>query len=52
MFYNTAKENGLEPKEFFRAAYLILVGKERGPKLAPFVLSLGKKKAASLFEQI
>ncbi len=50
-FYNISKEIGLEPKDFFKAGYLILLKKERGPKLAPFVLALGEK-AIRLFEQV
>ncbi|MFH0875526.1 MAG: lysine--tRNA ligase [archaeon] len=49
-FYKLSKEElGMEPKDFFKAAYLVLVNKERGPKLAPFVLAL-KEKAIKLFE--
>lgn len=32
--------SGLKPKEFFEAAYLALIGRKRGPRLAPFLLSL------------
>jgi len=49
--YNICKELNLEPKDFFKAAYLILLKKERGPRLAPFVLTLGKK-ATNLFSRI
>lgn len=41
--YAIAKEAGLQPPEFFKAAYLVLLNKERGPKLAPFLLALGEK---------
>ncbi len=41
----------LKPNEFFEAAYLVLLGKEKGPRLVPFVLTLGDK-AVNLFEQI
>ncbi|MBI2142861.1 hypothetical protein HYU20_00780, partial [Candidatus Woesearchaeota archaeon] len=41
--YSIAKEAGLQPPEFFKAAYMVLLNKERGPKLAPFLLALGEK---------
>ncbi len=41
--YSIAKEAGLQPPEFFKAAYLVLLNKERGPKLAPFLLALGER---------
>lgn len=48
-FYNICKELELEPKDFFKAAYLVLLNRERGPQLASFVLTLGEK-AVRLFE--
>lgn len=49
-FYNICRDEvEIDTKEFFKAAYLVLVNKERGPKLAPFVLAL-KEKAVRLFE--
>ncbi|MEK6982992.1 MAG: lysine--tRNA ligase [Nanoarchaeota archaeon] len=51
--YNIAKnEVILEPKELFKAAYKVLLNKEKGPKLAPFILALGKEKVAKLFEEV
>lgn len=49
--YTIAKETGLQPPEFFKAAYLVLLNKERGPKLAPFLLALGEK-AVRLLEKV
>ena len=49
--YNISKEVELEPKDFFKAAYLILLKKERGPRLAPFILTL-EEKATNLFSRI
>lgn len=50
-FYEICKKLGLDPKEFFRAAYLVLLKKERGPQLANFVLILGER-ALRLFEGV
>ena len=41
--YDLAKKFDLKSNEFFSAAYLVLIGKERGPRLAPFLLSLDQK---------
>jgi len=49
--YAICKSGKIKPKEFFAAAYLILLGKEHGPRLVPFVLTLGER-ATKLFEQI
>ena len=50
--YNVSKELDLNPPDFFKAAYKVLLNKERGPKLAPFVLTLGKERVAKLFEGV
>ncbi len=43
--YNSAKERGIEVKQLFSKAYKLLLGKERGPRLGPFLLSLEKSFA-------
>lgn len=50
-FYQIAKELQMEPKDLFKAGYLVLLNKERGPKLAPFVIALGER-AIKLFEAV
>ncbi len=49
--YELCKANDVKPKEFFQAAYLTLLGKEQGPRLTPFVLTIGEK-AVKLFESV
>ncbi|MBN1797323.1 MAG: lysine--tRNA ligase [Spirochaetales bacterium] len=46
--YNLAHEHGLEPKEFFKTLYRILINKEMGPRLAGFILTIGRDKIMSL----
>lgn len=51
-FYSICRDKAkVEPKEFFKAAYLVLLNKERGPKLAPFILAIGKEKCAEMFRK-
>ncbi|MDP7282428.1 MAG: lysine--tRNA ligase [Candidatus Undinarchaeales archaeon] len=49
--YEFAKEE-LTPKQVFRASYLALLGKERGPRLAQFVLSLDRKFVLERFKEV
>ena len=51
-FYRTAKGAGLNTGDFFRAMYLTLIGREQGPRLAPFVLAIGTKKVAKLLKSL
>ena len=51
-FYNVSNRLELKPQDFFKAAYKVLLNKEKGPKLAPFILAFGKEKVAKLFEGV
>lgn len=44
MLYAAATDNGVETSDFFTAVYQVLIGKEKGPKLAPFIQACGKDK--------
>lgn len=46
--YAIAQENGVEPKDFFKLAYRALLGKERGPRLAGFVLGIGPERIGQI----
>ena len=49
-FWKVCEQEKLDVKEFFAAAYSVLINKMRGPKLANFVLTIGQEKVAQLFE--
>ena len=38
--FQEAKDNGVEPKLLFSSIYMLFIGKERGPKLGPFLASM------------
>ncbi|AHH08628.1 lysine--tRNA ligase [Borrelia anserina] len=46
--YNIARNNNIEPPVFFKQLYNILINKDKGPKLAGFIKTIGIKK----FEKI
>ena len=49
-FYVIAEEAKAEPKDLFKAAYKVLINKERGPRLANFILTIGIKEVIELVE--
>ena len=49
--YQIAKNNGVQPKEFFKVLYRIILAADRGPKLGPFVLDIGRRKVASAISE-
>jgi len=42
------KESGIEPKSFYRAAYLALLNKEHGPKLSSLIKMIVDKETAKI----
>ena len=44
--YTIAKENQVQPRDFFRILYQIILSTDRGPKIGPFIEDIGKKKVA------
>lgn len=51
-FYKICKKVNIKNTDFFKAAYNVLLNKDRGPRLAPFILALGKEKVIELFGKI
>jgi len=51
-FYEICEKVSIKNKEFFRAAYLAIIGKEKGPRLASLILIIGKEKVVKLLEQV
>ncbi len=44
--YQIAKTNEIQPKEFFRVLYQIILGTSRGPKIGPFISDIGRKQVS------
>ncbi len=51
-FYNVCTKHGIKNTEFFQAAYKVLLNKERGPKLAAFLLLLGNERVVPLLREV
>ncbi len=48
--YQIAKSNDVQPKEFFRILYHIILNTNRGPKIGPFILDIGRKKVGQTIQ--
>lgn len=49
--YQIAKSNDVQPKEFFKILYQIILGTTRGPKIGPFITDIGRKKVAKTISE-
>jgi lysyl-tRNA synthetase class 1 len=45
--YQIAKDNGMQPKDLFRVLYQIILASDRGPKIGPLIIDIGRKKIAT-----
>jgi lysyl-tRNA synthetase class 1 len=50
--YDVARQADIEPKQLFFAAYKTLINKEKGPRLASFIMTIGVKKVAEMFNSL
>jgi lysyl-tRNA synthetase, class I len=50
-FYTLAERIGMEPKELYRTLYQVLLGKEKGPRLAGFILTAGESRILSILKR-
>ncbi|MFZ9006761.1 MAG: lysine--tRNA ligase, partial [Nitrosopumilaceae archaeon] len=44
--YQIAKSNDVQPRDFFKTLYQIILGTSRGPKIGPFISDIGRQKVA------
>ncbi len=51
-FYEICNKFNLKNTEFFKAAYNVLINKDKGPRLAGFILAIGKNRVIKLLKQL
>jgi lysyl-tRNA synthetase class 1 len=49
--FDTARSNGIEPKEFFVLLYRMLINADRGPRIGNYVLDLGIDRTCTMLER-
>lgn len=49
--FNLAKKYALNPPDFFKLLYMILLGSPRGPRLGPYIKAMGSENVARALEQ-
>jgi len=49
--FNIAKKYAIEPSDFFKLLYTILLGSPRGPRLGPYIKAMGSENVARALER-
>ena len=50
--YETSKHNNIPPKRFFQLLYQIICSRDSGPRLGPFIITIGEEKVRKLLETL
>ncbi|MCX8170471.1 MAG: lysine--tRNA ligase [Candidatus Bathyarchaeota archaeon] len=49
--FEAARENNIEPKDFFKTLYMILLGAPSGPRLGPYIVAMGRENVIKALER-
>lgn len=49
--FSIAKKHGLQPGDFFKILYTILIGVPQGPRLGPYLLAMGKNNVVDALQR-
>jgi lysyl-tRNA synthetase class 1 len=49
--FNIAKKYSLDPPDFFRLLYTILLGSPKGPRLGPYIKAMGSTNVANALQR-
>jgi len=49
--FDTAKKHGVQPAEFFKTLYTILIGVPQGPRLGPYIIAMGKQNVIDALQR-
>jgi len=49
--YQIAKSSNIQPKDFFKVLYRIILGTSRGPKIGPFISDIGRRQVAKILAE-
>ncbi len=49
--YQIAKSMDVQPKEFFKILYQIILGTSKGPKIGPFISDIGRRRVAKTLSE-
>ena len=51
-FYEIVSNNNIDSKDFFKYCYKVLISKEKGPKLANFIITIGRERVINLLSDL
>jgi len=49
--FEVARNNNVEPRQFFRALYMTLLGSSAGPRLGPYIVAMGRQNVVDALKR-
>ena len=49
--FNAARMHNVEPRQFFRTLYTILLGSPAGPRLGPYIVAMGRQNVVDALKR-
>jgi lysyl-tRNA synthetase class 1 len=49
--FSIARKHDIQPKKLFKTLYIILIGVPQGPRLGPYIVSMGRKNVVDALER-
>jgi len=49
--FNTARKHNIQPGQFFKTLYTLLLGTTKGPRLGPYIVAMGRENVADALER-
>jgi len=51
VIFSIARKHGIQPSQFFKTLYTILLGTPSGPRLGPYVIAMGRQNVIDAFKR-
>jgi len=49
--FNLARKHGIQPTQFFKTLYILLLGTPRGPRVGPYLVAMGNKNVIEALQR-
>lgn len=49
--FNIARKHDIQPSQFFKTLYTILLGTQTGPRLGPYIIAMGRQNVINAFKR-
>jgi len=52
VIFSIARKHDIQPSEFFKTLYVVLLGTPKGPRLGPYIVAMGRENVIDAFKRV